>query len=98
MEGFIVLDYAKQYPEARRELAQWLSEGKIKRKETIVRGGLVRAEQALVDLYKGFNTGKPSTPVAETVRIKPLGFYFDISSGKLLVEVCPEDETLKANL
>lgn len=58
MEGFIVFDYAKQYPQARKELAQWLSEGKIQRKETIVKGGLAKAEQALVDLYNGVNTGQ----------------------------------------
>jgi NADPH-dependent curcumin reductase CurA len=58
MQGFIVFDYEKQYPEARRELAQWLSEGKLKRKETIVKGGLAKAEQALVDLYNGVNTGE----------------------------------------
>lgn len=58
MQGFIVFDYEKQYPEARKELAKWLSEGKLKRKETIVKGGLTKAEQALVDLYNGVNTGK----------------------------------------
>ncbi|KIW06209.1 uncharacterized protein PV09_02686 [Verruconis gallopava] len=58
MEGFIVFDYIKQFPQARKELAQWLAEGKIKRKETIIKGGLANAEQALVDLYKGVNTGK----------------------------------------
>ena len=58
MEGFIVFDYQKQFPEARRELAQWLAEGKLKRKETIVKGGLKQAEKALVDLYSGINTGK----------------------------------------
>ncbi|KAL8916125.1 MAG: hypothetical protein Q9208_008692 [Pyrenodesmia sp. 3 TL-2023] len=56
MEGFIVFDYAKQYPEARRQLAQWLAEGKLQRKETIVKGGLAKAEQALVDLYDSVNT------------------------------------------
>ncbi|KAL8705962.1 MAG: hypothetical protein Q9201_000956 [Fulgogasparrea decipioides] len=74
MEGFIVFDYAKEYPQARKELVQWLSEGKIQRKETIIKGGLAKAEQALVDLYKGVNT------------------------GKLLVELCPEDEPAKASL
>ncbi|KAG6993957.1 hypothetical protein G7Y79_00049g085170 [Physcia stellaris] len=74
MEGFIVFDYTKRYPEARKELAQWLSEGKLQRKETIIRGGLVKAPQALVDLYDGVNT------------------------GKLLVEVCPEDGLARANL
>ena len=58
MEGFIVLDYAKQYSKARKELSEWLSEGKIQRKETIVKGGLAKAENALVDLYNGINTGE----------------------------------------
>ena len=58
MEGFIVFDYAKQYPHARKELAQWLSEGKLQRKETIVKGGLKKAEGALAELYNGMNTGK----------------------------------------
>lgn len=58
MQGFIVFDYEKQYAEARKELAKWVSEGKLKRKETIVKGGLTKAEQALVDLYNGVNTGK----------------------------------------
>lgn len=58
MEGFIVLDYASQYPSAREQLARWLAEGKIQRKETIVTGGLEKAEQALVDLYQGVNTGE----------------------------------------
>ncbi|KAL9005500.1 MAG: hypothetical protein Q9188_001737 [Gyalolechia gomerana] len=74
MEGFIVFDYVKQFPEARKELAQWLAEGTIQRKETIVKGGLAKAEQALADLYHGVNT------------------------GKLLVEVYPEDGVTKANL
>ncbi len=58
MEGFIVFDYASQFGEARTELAKWLSEGKIQRKETIIRGGLKAAEQALLNLYEGVNTGK----------------------------------------
>ncbi|KAL9132829.1 MAG: hypothetical protein Q9175_005992 [Cornicularia normoerica] len=58
MEGFIVLDYKDQYPAARQELSKWLVEGKIQRKETIVKGGLEVAEHALLGLYKGTNTGK----------------------------------------
>lgn len=58
MQGFIVLDYVKEFAAARKELAQWLAEGKIQRKETIRKGGLAGAEQALIDLYKGINTGK----------------------------------------
>jgi NADPH-dependent curcumin reductase CurA len=58
MQGFIVFDFLKDYPGARKDLARWLDEGKIKRKETIVKGGLKAAEEALVGLYKGINTGK----------------------------------------
>lgn len=58
MEGFIVFDYKDQFPAARRELARWLAEGRIQRKETIVKGGLEVAEKALLGLYKGTNTGK----------------------------------------
>lgn len=57
MEGFIVFDYTSQYAHARADLAAWLSEGKIQRKETIVQGGLAKAGEALVSLYKGSNTG-----------------------------------------
>ncbi|KAH7123943.1 NADP-dependent leukotriene B4 12-hydroxydehydrogenase [Dendryphion nanum] len=70
LEGFIVLDYAEQFSEARKELAQWISEGKIKRKETIVKGGLVKAEQALVGLFKGTNTGKLMVEVATPEDVK----------------------------
>ena len=72
MEGFIVFDYARQYGAARKELAQWLAEGKIKRKETVIKGGLKEAEKALVGLYKGLNTGKllvEVTPDAEKARL-----------------------------
>lgn len=58
MQGFIVFDYEDRYPEARKDIAQWLEEGKLQRKETIIKGGLKAAEQALLDLYKGVNTGK----------------------------------------
>lgn len=53
-----MFDFVKEYPAARKQLAQWLAEGKLKRQETVVKGGLKVAEQALVDLFKGGNTGK----------------------------------------
>lgn len=58
MEGFVVTDYSAEIPAAREELGQWLAEGKIKRKETIVKGGLKMAEHAIGDLFTGKNTGK----------------------------------------
>jgi NADPH-dependent curcumin reductase CurA len=67
MQGFIVFDYAKEFPAARKEIAQWLAEGKLQRKETIIKGGLVVAEQALLDLYSGINTGKFWRPNIEKI-------------------------------
>jgi NADPH-dependent curcumin reductase CurA len=58
MEGFVVFDFEDRYPDALRDLSKWLGEGKIQRRETIVKGGLSQAEHALADLYKGINTGK----------------------------------------
>lgn len=69
MEGFIILDYAQRFPEARKELAGWLKEGKIQRKETVLKGGLQAAEQGLVDLYKGVNTGISFFPFVGTGRV-----------------------------
>jgi NADPH-dependent curcumin reductase CurA len=64
IKGFIVFDYAKKYPAALKELASWLSQGKLKRKEHIVPGGLEAAPKALIDLYAGVNTGKMMVEVA----------------------------------
>jgi len=58
MEGFIVFDFLPRFGEGRAQLAQWLQEGKIQRKETIIPGGLEAAEKGLIDLYAGINTGK----------------------------------------
>ncbi|EMD85210.1 hypothetical protein COCC4DRAFT_34857 [Bipolaris maydis ATCC 48331] len=65
MQGFVIFDYEDKYAEARKELAQWLSEGKIKRKETIYEGGITKAEEALVGLFEGKNTGKILVKVAD---------------------------------
>ncbi|KAJ0122347.1 nadp-dependent leukotriene b4 12-hydroxydehydrogenase [Diaporthe amygdali] len=58
MEGFIVLDFAADFPEAMKQMAVWVSQGQIKSKNTVVKGGLQKADQALADMFKGINTGK----------------------------------------
>lgn len=58
MEGFIVLDFAADFAEAMKQLAVWVSQGQIQSKNTVVKGGLQKADQALADLFKGINTGK----------------------------------------
>lgn len=58
MEGFIVFDFVSDYAPARKELGQWLAEGKIKRKETVIKGGLSNVETAWDELFGGKNMGK----------------------------------------
>ena len=57
MKGMVVFDYRKQYAEAGRQIAQWLSQGQLKVKEHIVEG-LDRFPEALDMLFSGGNHGK----------------------------------------
>jgi NADPH-dependent curcumin reductase CurA len=57
MQGFIVFNYAEKYPEAIKQLSQWLAEGKLTYSETIV-GGFDNIPQAFLDLFEGKNSGK----------------------------------------
>jgi len=70
MQGFVVFDFEHKYAEARKELAQWLSEGKLKRKETIIQGGILKSEEALLALFDGKNTGKTMVEVAKPEEVK----------------------------
>jgi NADPH-dependent curcumin reductase CurA len=65
MTGMIVFDYESQYPEAMREMAGWLSEGRLKTREQIVTG-IETFPEALLKLFKGENTGKLVLKAAET--------------------------------
>jgi NADPH-dependent curcumin reductase CurA len=58
LQGFIVIDYADEFDDARRQIAQWVAEGKIRTRATVIDGGLKVAEQALQGLFSGTNTGK----------------------------------------
>lgn len=65
MEGFVVMDHIKDVPEARAALLQWIAEGKIKTKETIVKGGITMAETAFEKLFTGDKIGKLYVEVKE---------------------------------
>ncbi|KAK4447750.1 hypothetical protein QBC34DRAFT_426989 [Podospora aff. communis PSN243] len=58
VKGIIVLDFLSEAVAAREQLAQWLSEGKLQRQETIVKGGLKASEDVLNYLFHGKNIGK----------------------------------------
>ncbi len=64
MEGFIVSQYPKECAEWVQTGAQWLKEGKLKYRETIVEG-LENAPNAFVDMLKGKNMGKMIVKVAD---------------------------------
>ena len=57
MEGFIIFDYQKRFPEALASLGQWVAEGKIRYREEIVEG-LENAPAALLRLFTGEKNGK----------------------------------------
>jgi NADPH-dependent curcumin reductase CurA len=57
LEGFLVHDYVHRAEEGRRELAAWLKAGKLKSRETIVRG-LENTPEAFLGLFRGDNIGK----------------------------------------
>ncbi|KAF7555474.1 hypothetical protein G7Z17_g2156 [Cylindrodendrum hubeiense] len=65
MQGFIIFDYSQRFPEAREQLSKWLAEGLIKRRQTVIKGGISQAEKALLGLYEGLNTGKLLIEVSE---------------------------------
>ncbi len=58
MEGFIVFDYAARYGEAVTQLARWIADGRVIAREQVVDGGVAAFPEALLELFRGGNTGK----------------------------------------
>lgn len=57
LQGLIVFDYKERYGEAEKEMAQWIAEGKLKRRETVLYG-LENCVKGLQGIFQGANTGK----------------------------------------
>ncbi|MCH7898419.1 MAG: NADP-dependent oxidoreductase [Proteobacteria bacterium] len=64
MEGFVVFDYAKKYPEAIAAMVGWLAEGRLKSQEQI-EGGIENFPAVLLKLFEGGNFGKQLVKVGE---------------------------------
>jgi NADPH-dependent curcumin reductase CurA len=64
MEGMVVFDYAKRYPEGVAQLAQWLREGSFKSREHVVEG-FEQFPAALLMLFEGKNFGKLVLKIAD---------------------------------
>jgi NADPH-dependent curcumin reductase CurA len=57
MEGIVVFDYAARYPEAVRDIAGWMAEGRFKSREDVV-DGIDTFPETLLKLFEGTNFGK----------------------------------------
>ena len=57
MQGMVVFDFADRYHQAAKEMAQWIQEGKLKTKETIVEG-IENFPNAFEKLFSGEKLGK----------------------------------------
>ncbi len=57
MQGFVVFDYASRYGEALRDLATWMTQGKLKSREDVV-SSFTDFPEILLKLFRGENTGK----------------------------------------
>jgi NADPH-dependent curcumin reductase CurA len=66
MEGIVVFDYAKRYPEAVREIAGWMAQGKFTSREDIVEG-IDQFPETLLKLFSGENFGKLVLKVSDDV-------------------------------
>jgi NADPH-dependent curcumin reductase CurA len=70
VEGFIILDYAARFDVAYRDLAKWLSEGKIQYRVDS-NDGLDNAPSSINKLFDGSNKGKLIVKVSDKPSLKP---------------------------
>ena len=68
IQGFIITDFAGRYAEGATQLAQWIAEGRIRSRETIVEG-LDKAPTAINMLFDGTNTGKLIVKMADPIAV-----------------------------
>ncbi len=64
IEGFIISDQRGGMAEFVRDVGQWIAEGKIHYRETVIQG-VEHAPQAFMGLLKGTNFGKLIVQVGE---------------------------------
>ena len=64
IQGFLVFDYAKRYPEAATQLAAWIAAGQLKYREDIL-DGIEAAPRAFIRMLNGENFGKQLVKLAD---------------------------------
>jgi hypothetical protein len=63
VQGMIVFDWQKRYPEGIEELSGYLAQGRLKYRESVVQG-IENAPRGLIELMKGGNFGKQLVKLA----------------------------------
>jgi NADPH2:quinone reductase len=63
VEGFLVRQFSDRYEEAYKQLGNWLRDGKIRYRETIVEG-IENAPKAFIGMLEGHNIGKQLVKIA----------------------------------
>ena len=64
MAGFVIFDHAEHHPQAPRDLAQWIREGRLVYQEDVLKG-IEQAPDAIAGLYRGENRGKRLIRIAD---------------------------------
>jgi NADPH-dependent curcumin reductase CurA len=64
MQGFLIADYVSRFAEGGTQIAQWISEGKVRIDEHIVEG-IENAYPAFMMLFRGANEGKLILKIAK---------------------------------
>ena len=64
MEGFVVFDFKDEFESAKKEMSQWLKDGKLKYRENLI-DGFENIPAAFIGLFKGENIGKQMVKVAD---------------------------------
>jgi len=64
VRGFLILDYFDRMKEGASQLAQWMAEGRLQHRETVVEG-LANTPESLNLLFNGENTGKLVVKVSD---------------------------------
>ena len=65
MKGMLVMDYQPRFPQAIREMAGWMAQGRVKSREHIV-DGLEKFPEAFLMLFTGANFGKLELKLADS--------------------------------
>lgn len=68
MQGFLILDFAKDFQTAAMEMVQWVGQGKLKY-QVDIQEGLENAPETFLRIFTGQNRGKQLLKIAEA----PLG-------------------------